>query len=297
TTVLKEDCSQWVQELKEVDKKLDEGFLEPLRHDLTREALDYYSHLFEKFTIEAQLKNAHRYNGEFDIRSEYLFSKGVLELCYKALEHGFSCSNYESFIQQFFWCYGEEGLTSIEALGFSDFMVSNNELLQLIKKNEKWYDIDRDWAIYQEREKERYVYEIAKDFNLKDTNVSMIIKKVKGAVSYYKGKLFEDFVEEKLNQSGLFEKVVKEAGSGEADILAYTKDGEELYIYSLKNLRIRRNKYCIEQKEFRPELERALLQSLDYQVHLILLVLNNYSNQIFQFEINYQNPENINISQ
>lgn len=181
-------------------------------------------------------------------------------------------------------------------LYFFDFSFIEAQIFELIKKNEKWHDIDRDITIYRERKKGKYLQELADNFGIKFNSVSMVITKVRGAVNFFKGKLFEDFIYKKLQQSGLFEKVVKEAGKGEADVLAYTKDNQELYIYSLKNIRIDRKPYWLTKEELKPELERAVLQSLDYKVHLILLVFGNLHNVVKQFEIDYNNPKSIDIS-
>lgn len=177
-------------------------------------------------------------------------------------------------------------------IDFNDFSIDNEELFRLIRKNENWWNIKRDLAIYIEREKGVYVYEIADQFDLKRTTVSMILKKVSGAVNFWKGKLFETYVKKRLDQTKLFEKVELDAGSGEPDIRAYTKEGNELYVYSLKNLKIDRTPYWLEtKKEIRPELESAKLCSLDYKTHLILLIYDNLHNKIKQFEIDYNNPD------
>lgn len=179
---------------------------------------------------------------------------------------------------------------------FINFSYTDEHIFNLIRKNAKWHDIERDLAIYQEKKGGKYLQEIAENFGIDFTTVSVIVKKVSGAINYYKGKLFEDFVEKKLKQSGLFEKVIKEAGKGECDVLAYTKDGKKLYIYSLKNIKNDRKPYWLTTDELRPELKRALLQTLDYKVHLILLVFDNYNNQVKQFVIDYNHPKNIDIS-
>lgn len=184
----------------------------------------------------------------------------------------------------------------ISELNFEGFGTTEIQIFDLIRKNKKWHDIDRDLTIYQERQKGKYLQELADAFGVKFNSISMIVKKVQSAINHYKGKLFEDFVEKRLKESGLFKNVIKEAGKGEADILAYTKYDEVLCIYSLKNIRINRKPYWLTKEELRPEIERALLQTLDYEVHLILLVFDNHNNKIKQFEIDYQNSANIDIS-
>ncbi|KKN61164.1 hypothetical protein LCGC14_0524590 [marine sediment metagenome] len=181
-------------------------------------------------------------------------------------------------------------------LYFSDFSFTEEQIFNIIRKNEKWHDVERDITIYRERQKGKYLDELAENFGIKFNSISMVLKKVSGSINLYKGKLFENFVYKRLVKSKLFKNVKKEAGKGEPDILAYTKDDKELYIYSLKNIKINRKPYWLEKKELRPEIERALLQTLDYKVHLILLVFDNYRNKSKQYKIDYINPSNIDIS-
>ncbi len=233
-----------------------------------------------------------------------LFTKVRLKLCDKAINKGYLVTgdlieifdhikNYEYDL-----IYEEKRKHPeyIEDLDFRDFRYTNDQIFDLIKKNEKWHDINRDITIYQERQKGKYLDELAENFGIKFNSISMVLKKVSGSINYYQGKLFENFVEKRLKASGLFEKVIKEAGKGEADILAYTKDGKDLYIYSLKNIKINRKPYWLTKEELRPELERALLQSLDYKIHLVLLIFDNYNNKVKQIQIDYNNPKNIDIS-
>ena len=179
---------------------------------------------------------------------------------------------------------------------FINFSCTDDQIFNLIKKNAKWHDVKRDLSIYHEKKRGKYLQEIGENFGIDFTTVSVIVKKVQGAINYWKGKLFEDFVEKRLKEANLFEKVIKRAGKGECDILAYTKE-HNLYIYSLKNLKIDRKPYwLITKEELRPELEDALLSNLDYETRLILLIYDNYNNQVKQFIIDYNNPENIDIS-
>ena len=179
---------------------------------------------------------------------------------------------------------------------FDGFQINNEELYDLLRKNERWYDCARDISIYLERSKGKYLQELADQFHMKRTAVSMVIKKVQGAVNYWRGKLFENFIEERLKSSRLFDKVVKDAGSGESDIKAYTKDNE-LFIYSLKNLKIDRSPHwLITKEELLPELKDALLSKLDYETQLILLIYDNFHKEVKRIVIDYNNPKNIDIS-
>lgn len=226
------------------------------------------------------------------------------KLCEQAIKNGYLITNqlddFNSNIGECYYCFLKEKekkhpKTPFDII-FISFSYNVEQIFNLIRKNERWRNIERDLTIYHEKKRGKYLQEIAENFGIDFTTVSVIVKKVSGAINYWKGKLFEDFVEKKLIQSGLFEKVIKEAGKGECDIKAYTKDGKGLYIYSLKNIKIDRKPYWLIAEEIRPELETALLQTLDYKVHLILLIFDNYNNQVKQFVIDYNNPKNIDIS-
>ena len=179
---------------------------------------------------------------------------------------------------------------------FNDFFYTDDQIYDLIRKNAKWRNIERDITIFRERQKGKYLQELADKFGIKFNAISMVLIKVQGAVNRWKGKLFEDFIEKRLKQSGLFERVVKEAGKGECDISVYLKDGKKIIIYSLKNIKIDRKPYWLTVEELRPEIKRAKLQAKDYEVVLRLLVFDNYNNQIRQFKIDCDHPVNINIS-
>ncbi len=233
-----------------------------------------------------------------------LFDKVKLELCEKILNQGYIVTGHleellhriEEYEYDIEYKERKEHPKTISNLAFTDFNITIDQISVLIRKNKKWHDIDRDLTIYQEREKGKYLQEIADNFGVKFNSISMVVKKVQGAINYYQGKEFERFVLKRLNESNLFKDVVKEAGKGEPDILAYSKDNKELYVYSLKNIKIDRKPYWLTKEKLRPEIERALLQTLDYKVYLILLVFDNYNNQVKQFEIDYNNPKNIDIS-
>ena len=183
-----------------------------------------------------------------------------------------------------------------DGLFSNDFSYTDDQIFNLIRKNVKWRNIERDITIFREGQEGKKQQEIGEVHRINHTTISGIITKVQGAVNYWKGILLEVFVKKKLNQSGLFGKVVKEAGKGEADILAYSKDDKKLTIYSLKNIKINREPYWLVVDELRPELARAKLQEKDYEVKLILLIYNNLTKQIKQYQIDYNNPVNIDIS-
>jgi len=227
------------------------------------------------------------------------------KLCEQAIKEGYLITNqldelnYD--IGECYYCFLKEKekkrIQTPFDLTFINFSYNMEQIFSLIRKNAKWHNIERDLTIYQEKKKGKYLQEIGENFRIDFTTVSVIVKKVSGAVNYWKGKSFEDFVEKKLKQCGLFEKVIKEAGKGECDILAYTKDGKGLYIYSLKNIKIDRKPYwLITKEELLPELKDSKLSSLDYDTHLILLVYDNHHKRVFQTEIDYNHVKNIDIS-
>jgi hypothetical protein len=233
----------------------------------------------------------------------YKIREKKFKLCEQAIRKGYLITNQledlDRDIKECRYCFLQEKERkrpkNILDLYFEDFSHTDEQVFNLIRKNAKWHDIERDIAIFQERQKGKYLKEIAEIFRIDFTTVSIIVKKVSGAINYWKGKLFEDFVEKRLKESGLFEKVIKDAGKGESDIKAYTKD-DKLYIYSLKNIQIDYEPYWLTKEELRPELRDALLSKLDYEVYLILLIFDNYNNQVKQFVIDYDKPENIDIS-
>jgi len=187
-------------------------------------------------------------------------------------------------------------LSDPSTISFDSFVLDMDEVIELIKKNERWQKPDRDLNIYYQREKGRILQDIADDFNIVISAVSQVEKKVRGKINFWKGKIFEDFVEKRLKESRVFIKVIKEAGKGESDIRAYTKNNEQ-FIYSLKNLKIDRKPYwLITKEELLPELKDAKLCSLDYETHLILLVYDNHNKEVKQIEIDYNNVENIDLT-
>ena len=225
------------------------------------------------------------------------------KLCEQAIKNGYLITNQLDNINynigDCHYCLLQEKEKkrpkSISGIDFKGFSYTDEQAFNLIRKNAKWHDIARDIAIYQERQKGKYLKEIAEKLRIKLRAVSMVVKKVQGAINYWKGKEFEGFVLKRLKESKLFEKVIMDAGKGESDIRAYTKAGK-LYIYSLKNIQIDYEPYWLTKEELRPELKDALLSKLDYETCLILLVFDNYNNQVKEFAIDYNNPNNIDIS-
>ena len=234
-----------------------------------------------------------------DCKEMFELREKQFKLCKQALENSFLITRQlvelSTDIDECYYCFSSPKKDYFQNF-FNDFSYTDEQIFGLIRKNENWHDIERDIIIFQEKQKGKYLQELADNYGIKFNSIRMVLKKVRSAFNYYKGKLFEDFIEKRLKQSVLFKKIVKEAGKGEPDILAYHKDGKYLSIYSLKNIKIDRKPYWLTKEELNPELERANLQSKDYKVNLILLVFDNHNNKIKQFKIDYRNPVNIDIS-
>jgi hypothetical protein len=198
----------------------------------------------------------------------------------------------------------KELFTSIEDLTFSGFSLDREKLFEHMKENVNWHQAERDLEIYiLKKEKGLNLKEIGAEYGIKYNTVSVIVNKVQGELNRLKGAIFENFVYERLKQSGLFDRIIWEGDIGESDILAYQK--EKLYVYSLKNLQIDRDPYWLivnpkganSDGELKPEIEFAKLSHFDYEVHLMLVIYDNFHGIIIQKEIDYKNPQNIELSQ
>ena len=315
-------------EAKEQHSKAYENFYHNIPSGVSEKEFNYYHQMIRGKTLK-RFDNVFNYNTlekntkflealraqHNDLKKERLFPpkdwKDVIKvlekqftLCEQAIKKGYLITNQldllNVYLGDYHYCLLKEKERkcpkNILDIYFKDFSYTDEHIFNLIRKNVKWHDIERDLAIFQERQKGKYLKEIAETLKIKLRAVSMVIKKVQGAINYWKGKLFEDFVLKRLKEAKLFEKVILDAGKGESDIRAYTKDGKKLYIYSLKNIQIAYGPYWLTKEELRPELKDALLSKLDYETYLILLVFDNYNNQVKQFVIDYNNPKNIDIS-
>ncbi len=231
-----------------------------------------------------------------------LLIKSKLKLCEKALNEDYLVTaTLEEILseikeEEYSDYYEKKHPETVFDLKFRGFSYNESQIFELIKKKAKWHDIERDLTIYLERQNGKNLDELAENFGIKFNAVSMVTTKVQGAINYWKGKIFEDFIYKELQQSRLFEKVIKDAGKGEIDLLAYTNDGKELYIYSIKNIKINRKPYWLTIEELKPEIERARQCHWDYITHLILVVFDNLHNKVKQFMFDYNHPKNININ-
>jgi len=176
------------------------------------------------------------------------------------------------------------------------FNYTEKELFNLMEKEVRWQNKERDIAIYKERQKGTLLDDIAKQYEgLKQPAISRIIKKVEGAINYYSGKLFENKFSQYLNSLNIFDKVILDGSSGETDIFAYKNN--RLYIFSLKNLKIDGKKYKIKKEDLRPEFKKAYKGLLENDnVFLFLIVFDNSNNKVIEKNIDFRNPTDININ-
>lgn len=235
------------------------------------------------------------------------FLENRIKLCKQAIKKGYliteQLTDFDDVIYDCRYCFFDikkkwkhPHIQTLSVDVFKGFSYTDDQIFNLIRRNVKWRNIGRDITIFREIQKGKYQQELADKYGINHTTISGIKTRVQGAFNYWEGILLEIFVFTKLNQSGLFGKVVKEAGKGEADILTYSKDDKKLTIYSVKNIKINRKPYWLVVDELKPELARAKLQQKDYSVNLILLIYNNLTKQIKQYNIDYNNPVNIDIS-
>lgn len=196
----------------------------------------------------------------------------------------------------------EEEKTKELTHGF-EYEYSEVEVIDTIKKEKNWRDNERDFKIYLECKKQKNLSggltqkEVGESIGQTEYNTSMIIKKVRGEINYYKGKLLErqffKYLEDRYPKC----KVEWYGESGNPDIVVYDTENDGIIIYSLKNLKINKDKsYWIMKDAIKSESKFAYESSFEYKsVVLYLVVLNNTINKVIIKEVDYKNPSNVKI--
>lgn len=175
-----------------------------------------------------------------------------------------------------------------------NFEISEERLFSVIKKEVKWYNKERDIEIFKERKKGRLLEDLAEEYHINESTVSIIAKKVQGAVNYYKGKIFEKEYHKYLKNLNKYDKVILEGASGKADIYAYDEENDTFHIFSLKYYEIKKRPYHIKVKEFKSELKLAYDNQFDYKdVKVYLIVFDLLSNTKEEKELDFRNPKEI----
>ena len=248
---------------------------------------------------------------EFDINNNIKF---CIEQCHNVLENGYlitkQLNEIISYIESIF--IGDDGkriedidIIMTDGPGYEDvydirknkrdfnFEYSEREVLDLIREEVNWRDIERDIEIYIEREKGRLLEDIAGDYKkLKLKAIGNICTKVKGAIIRYKGKLFEKRYFQYLKSLNKFDRVIWDGTSGNPDVFAYKNN--ELHIFSLKNLKIDRKKFVIKKQDLEPEFKKAyngLLENDD--IFLKLVIFDNLTDNIIERKLDFRNPEDV----
>ena len=306
-----------IQEHNTIEKNKE--YLEKCKEDL-KELLQLTK---EYYDLEPNIKNLNSY-AIGDYNRCLLLTKYKIEECEKVLKKGYLITNQLEDISYDIENYAfdlyqsdsvdyalkiydirqdivrdNETNDDISYLDSFSFKCNEDEVINIIKQEKNWREMDRDINIYKERQKGRLLKDIAGDYsNLNVPAISRIAKKVESAIGYYKGKLFESEFFKHLKKTGEFDKVEWQGASGEPDIVAHDLKNCEFNIYSLKMRKIDRSPFYISIREMKPELKLALESILEgyNRINLWLIVYDSEFNETRKFRVNFRNPRNIDIS-
>lgn len=177
-----------------------------------------------------------------------------------------------------------------------DFKISEEEILNVIRKEVNWHKIERDIEIYKERKKGIFLEDLSKEYGVDFSTISTIAGKVKGAVNFYKGKLFEKKYYEYLKSLKRYDKVIQDGDSGKPDIYAYDEENSSIHIFSLKYYETEERPFQIGVKDMKSELKFAYDNSFTYDdVFLKLIFYDSLTGKVIEKEVDFRNPENIRI--
>ena len=197
-----------------------------------------------------------------------------------------------------YWYNEEQGKLMINVIKQFKFDNYQQELSNFIKENTNWRNKERDFDIYNEIKKGKFLTEIAEEREYDISNISKINKKVQSSINNMKGKFFE--IEYETYLKGLIKfnkcKIVRDGNPGKPDIYIIDNIKQELYVLSLKNLELNKKSFCITKEQLKPELEFAYYKSTfeGYKkVILYMVVFDSLTKKLFIKEIDYRNPSNI----
>lgn len=178
------------------------------------------------------------------------------------------------------------------------FNYSENEIIDIVKKEVNWRKKERDIEIYKQRQRALLLDEIASQYrNLNASAISKITIKVKGAINYYKGKLFEKEYYKYLVNLKKYDKVILGGESGKPDIIAFDLKNNILHVFSLKNLKIDYFNYRIKKELLKQEIIYSMEKFFEFtEVMLHVVVLNNWNNHIQHFNYDYRHPESLKVN-
>lgn len=192
--------------------------------------------------------------------------------------------------------------TQVEKNIFEGFKWNYNidKIIDIVEIEAKWRNTERDLEIYFERQKGRFLKDIADDYNELKTYqaVENIIKKVQGYINRVSGLVFEKKYEKYLKSLNEFKdwKIERFGGKEYPDIVI-AKDNKKI-ILSLKNLELEQGKIKhVNIKDYKIERNYSLEQIKDnFEVKIYLIVFNNLDNSTKLFKINIINPKNIRVN-
>ena len=121
-----------------------------------------------------------------DCKVEFPDREKEIRLCEQAIKDGIlstgRVANIGACIEGCQECL--EVLKMEPAFWFRGFSFTDDQIFDLIRKNEKWRNIERDITIFREGQKGKNQQEIGENYGIKFTAVSKVITKVQGAVNY-----------------------------------------------------------------------------------------------------------------
>ncbi len=179
--------------------------------------------------------------------------------------------------------------------------ISEKKIFDTIKNEVKWFKKERDIEIYKEKMKTgRLNEDLGEEYDIDDSTISVILKKVRGAVIHYKGKLFEREYKKYLESLKIYDKVIWDGASGKPDLFAYIEETNAFHLFSLKNYFIKKRPKTIKAKEFKPELEKAYGEHFKKnkkggfkEIKVFVVIFDSNINKTEKIELDYLNPESI----
>ncbi len=178
----------------------------------------------------------------------------LLNLCCKALENGYLISQQ---LRDMLFQLDKYKSSKIDIYKQFKFKNYQQDLLNFIKPDIGWRNKERDFNIYVKIKKGTLYQEIAEKEEISVQAISQINSKIQNSISNLKGRFYEIEYEKYLKSLNKFKncKVVRDGSPGKPDIIIIDEKNNTMYIFSLKNLELNKNPYCVIVEELKPELQ------------------------------------------
>lgn len=185
----------------------------------------------------------------------------------------------------------------------STFGHSKEDIENFVEREVNWRDKKREFAINTEIQKGVLQTILADKYKTTHNNISMIGSKVQGAITKFRGDLFEIEYERYLknvrnpNGTKKYADVKRLGNKEEPDIIAHDLNENDLYVFSLKT-KSQKPPYNFSKEDSKVEYEYAYTNSFgnNYnKVHLYLVVQNDADNTIKKIKLNYLNPTSVRV--